>query len=104
MERHRAAVRLVDVRERDEFEGELGRVPDSELVPLDTLPRAAAGWDRKRPVVLICRSGGRSGKGAIQLLEMGFEGVASMRGGMTAWNEAGLPTERGAARAGARAL
>jgi len=93
VERHRAAVRLVDVREQDEFEGELGRVPGSELVPLGALPGAAAGWDRKKPVVLICRSGGRSGKAAIQLLEMGFEGVASMRGGMSAWNEERLPTE-----------
>lgn len=95
VERHRTAARLVDVRERNEFEGELGRVHGSELVPLDSLPVSAADWDRSRPVVLICRSGGRSGKAAVRMLSMGFASVASMRGGMIAWREERLPTEHG---------
>lgn len=87
-------VRFVDVREPDEFSGELGHAPGSVLVPLATVEGAASGWDRNVPVVLICRSGGRSGKAAIALLSMGFERVASMRGGMILWNELGYRTER----------
>lgn len=87
--------RLVDVREPDEWRGELGRVPGSELVPLATVERVAREWARDRALVIICRSGGRSGKAALHLRAMGFEKVASMRGGMLAWNERRLPVERG---------
>lgn len=87
--------RLVDVREEDELRGELGRVPGVLHVPLAQVERVACEWSRDTPVVLICRSGGRSGKAALQLRAMGFEKVASMRGGMTAWNQRNLPVERG---------
>ena len=89
------AHRRIDVREMAEFTGELGRVPGSELVPLATLEKAAATWDRHAPLVVICRSGGRSGRAALTLLSMGFEKVASMRGGMLAWNEKKLRAEHG---------
>jgi sulfur dioxygenase len=89
--------RIVDVREPEEFAGELGHVPGSELVPLGAIEQAAASWDRSAPLVLVCRSGGRSGRATQTLVGMGFEKVVSMRGGMTAWNERRLPTERGSA-------
>lgn len=93
---HPGDARLVDVREPSEWEGELGRVPGSELAPLATVEAAAQRWDRSAPVITICRSGGRSGKAALQLRAMGFRNVASMRGGMLLWNEQRLPIERGA--------
>lgn len=93
-EQNRGEVRVVDVREPDEFTGPLGHVPGSELVPLGLLEEAAKGWERERPLVLLCRSGGRSGKAALALAAKGFKRVASMRGGMTAWNEQRLPVER----------
>jgi sulfur dioxygenase len=98
------AARLLDVREQEEWTGELGRVPGSELVPLASLERAANGWDREAPIVLICRSGGRSGKAALDLAALGFRKVASMRGGLVGWNAERLPVERAqgaAARAAA---
>jgi sulfur dioxygenase len=80
-------VRLVDVREPNEFDGPLGHIPNSELVPLATVETVAKTWDREAPIALICRSGGRSGKAALQLLGMGFRRVLSMRGGMLAVQE-----------------
>jgi sulfur dioxygenase len=88
---HPAAARLVDVREPDEFTGPLGHVAGAELVPLATVADAARGWDRRAPVALICRSGGRSGKAALLLRDLGFSRVASMRGGMRSWSDAKLP-------------
>jgi rhodanese-related sulfurtransferase len=42
-------------------------------------------------VIVVCRSGGRSGKAALQLEAMGFAKVVSMRGGMMEWNRVRLP-------------
>ncbi len=86
--------RLVDVREVDEFNNELGHVAGSALTPLATLEAAAGSWDREAPVVVICRSGGRSAKAALALQGRGFTKVASLRGGMLAWNAMRLPIAR----------
>jgi glyoxylase-like metal-dependent hydrolase (beta-lactamase superfamily II)/rhodanese-related sulfurtransferase len=91
---HRGGIALVDVREPDEFTGELGHVPGAELVPLATLSDAAAGWDPEREVVLVCRSGGRSARAAITLAGRGFRHLYNLRGGMLAWNDARLPVDR----------
>jgi glyoxylase-like metal-dependent hydrolase (beta-lactamase superfamily II)/rhodanese-related sulfurtransferase len=90
-----AHVSLVDVREPDEYRGELGHISGTELVPLGTLLAAARSWDKQRPIVIICRSGGRSGKASLQLSAAGFERVASLRGGMLQWSAQKLPVERG---------
>ena len=89
-----ATVRKIDVRRLDEWEGELGRVPGSALCTLDDLEAACQAWDRAAPIVVICRSGARSGRGAAVLTAAGFEKVASMAGGMLAWNDAGFAVER----------
>jgi sulfur dioxygenase len=83
--------KLVDVREPDEWDGPLGHIEGAELVPLATVEHAASTWDATDPVVLVCRSGGRSGKAALALMARGFTHVASMRGGMTAWQNEKLP-------------
>jgi glyoxylase-like metal-dependent hydrolase (beta-lactamase superfamily II)/rhodanese-related sulfurtransferase len=97
------AARLIDVREPHELVGELGAIEGIENVPLATIEQAAAGWDREAPLVIVCRSGGRSGKAALQLAAMGFHEVASMRGGMIAWRQWRLPVARAAAPASAPA-
>ena len=83
-----SAVRLVDVREPAEWTGPLGHIASAERVPLATLSTALQDADRMQPIVVLCRSGGRSGTAALLLESMGFARVASMAGGMTAWNEA----------------
>jgi len=85
---------IVDVREPNEFNAELGHVEGSVLVPLATVETAARAWDRTRPVVLVCRSGGRSGKAALALQAQGFSSVVSLRGGMLAWQARRLPVLR----------
>jgi rhodanese-related sulfurtransferase len=94
---HLPEVVVLDVREPDEFRGELGHIVGAELSPLQALTVATAALPRDRPVVTVCRSGGRSGKAALSLLGLGFARVASLAGGMTAWNAQGLPVEYGAA-------
>ena len=80
-------VRVVDVREPEEFDGPLGHLPDAECVPLASLSAAADTWKRDEPVLLVCRSGRRSGQAAKTLIEMGFPWVLNLRGGMMAVND-----------------
>lgn len=96
-EHGRQETQVIDVRRPDEFRGELGHIPEARLVPLDTLEHEAKSWDLHQPIVLVCRSGGRSGKAATLLESMGFHRVASMAGGMMAWNRKGLPVAEKAA-------
>ncbi len=86
-------VRRIDVREPDEFNGPLGHLTGAELVPLGTLDAASAAWPREEPLLLICRSGTRSGKAARLLASRGFSGIFNLTGGMRAVREAGLPVE-----------
>jgi sulfur dioxygenase len=96
LHQHLSQVTVLDVREPDEFRGELGHIAGAELSPLQTLAAAAASLPRERPIVAVCRSGGRSGKATLSLLGLGFARVASLAGGMTAWNARAYPVEYGA--------
>lgn len=90
---HRAGVRVVDVREPDEWSGELGHLAGAEHVPIATLKETAANWDKDLPVVLVCRSGGRSAQAALLLERAGFHRVANLAGGMLRWRASGHPVE-----------
>jgi molybdopterin/thiamine biosynthesis adenylyltransferase len=52
---------------------------------------AAAAPDRSARTILYCRSGNRSYTAAEQMQALGYEDVASMAGGIIAWQEQGLP-------------
>jgi len=77
-------VRRIDVREPHEFTGPLGHLPGAELVPLGTLEAASASWPREGPLLLICRSGGRSTKATEALAQRGFKHLYNLMGGMLA--------------------
>lgn len=81
-------VRRIDVREPDEYTGVLGHLPGAELVPLGTLETASASWPREVPLLLICRSGGRSARAARTLAQRGFTHLYNLAGGMLAVREA----------------
>ncbi len=84
-------VRLIDIRTADEVGGPDGLIEGSEHVPMDRLESVATAWDRDTPVVLYCRSGGRSDRAAILLERSGFRHCGSMKGGILAWAELGFP-------------
>jgi glyoxylase-like metal-dependent hydrolase (beta-lactamase superfamily II)/rhodanese-related sulfurtransferase len=79
----RGLYRIVDVREPEEVKE--GMVPGAVNFPLAVVGREMMSLDRDTPVVVICRSGGRSGRAALELLAHGFTRVASMTGGMLTW-------------------
>ncbi|HJU11169.1 MAG TPA: MBL fold metallo-hydrolase [Candidatus Binataceae bacterium] len=87
---------LLDVREAEEFSGELGHIPGSILIPLRHLSERAKELEkyRDREIIAICRAGVRSTTAAAILVGLGFEHVCNMKGGMLDWNDAKLPVER----------
>lgn len=87
-------VRIVDVREPFEYTGELGHIAGAELSPLGGVAQAAASWDKSQEVVIVCKSGGRSGQATRFLQQNGFQKVINLRGGMMGWNAAKLPIEK----------
>lgn len=87
-------VLLFDVREPDEF-AEV-HATGALLLPLSDLTGRAGEVPRDRPVLVICRSGARSGRAAEWLNERGAS-VTNVAGGTLAWVEAGLPTTAGPA-------
>jgi glyoxylase-like metal-dependent hydrolase (beta-lactamase superfamily II)/rhodanese-related sulfurtransferase len=92
-----ADVQLIDVRDRDEYDGPLGHIAGARLVPMAELPARLAEIDRSRPVVTVCRSGTRSAQAAVLLGKAGIAEVANLAGGMLRWRAAGYPVEGGVA-------
>lgn len=94
-------VRMIDVRTPAEF-AEV-HAEGAELVPLDRLdPKAVASSENGRsdePLYVLCRSGGRAAKAVERFEAAGFSNVVSVEGGTQAWEQAGLPVVRGAAKA-----
>jgi rhodanese-related sulfurtransferase len=86
------AVRVLDVREDHEFRA--GHLPGSTHVPVKRLPDRIAKLRRDRPYAVICASGSRSRGAAAFLLDNGFEGAVTVRGGTGAWARSGRPLVR----------
>jgi sulfur-carrier protein adenylyltransferase/sulfurtransferase len=82
---------LIDTREPHEFQE--AHLENGKLVPPGLLADeiAAAAPDKSARTILYCRSGNRSFIAAEQLEALGYTDVASMAGGILAWQEQGLP-------------
>lgn len=85
---------LLDVREPDEWAA--GHAPGARLVPMGQLPARLAEVPVDREVVVVCRSGNRSGQVTQWLVMQGYD-ARNLVGGMQAWAAAGRPMEADAA-------
>ena len=89
----------IDVRQPEELASDLGYIDGVHNYPLNELlqngPPAALPKDA--PILMICRSGGRSGKAAAFFAQTGFTHIVNMEGGMMAWNDQNLPVHNDAA-------
>lgn len=90
--RQAAGALLIDVREPAEWQQ--GHAPYAKLIPLGTLSTRLSEIPRDRDVLLMCRSGNRSTNAQRQLLQLGYERLFNVSGGMNAWAGAGLPVKR----------
>lgn len=81
---------LLDVREPEEFSA--GHAPNAKLIPLGQLNAHLQdiATYKDKPIVVICRSGRRSGIAVSQLQSAGFTQVSNVQGGMQSWEKNGL--------------
>jgi sulfur dioxygenase len=92
---HEGTVQILDVREPAEFTGPLGHIAGAVLIPLGELAGRAGELERERPIVTVCRAGGRSAQATVILQKAGFQEVANLTGGMLRWRAEGHPVEGG---------
>jgi rhodanese-related sulfurtransferase len=93
---------LVDLREPGE-RAEHGSIPGAVHAPRGMLefwadPTSSyhrSEFDPSRRIILHCASGGRSALAAATLRQLGYNNVAHLDGGYTAWKSSGQPTEQG---------
>lgn len=71
---------ILDIREP--WEWEQGVLPDSILISMGELPDRLDELDPVQPLLVVCRTGGRSQQVAMFLGMRGFDRVANMSGGM----------------------
>lgn len=80
---------LLDVREKVEWDE--GHIPGAKHVPRGYLELRIenAVPDKTSPILLYCAGGTRSVLAGRTLQEMGYNNVRSLKGGFTAWKDAG---------------
>ncbi len=78
-------LQIIDVREPHEFE--IGRIPNSTLIPLGQVLNRQNEIDPNRETVVHCKMGGRSARAIEALQRSGFAGrLLNLKGGITAWS------------------
>jgi rhodanese-related sulfurtransferase len=85
---------VIDVRDLGEFEA--GHIAGAKHVPERQVVERLKELEKfkDKPLILTCRSGMRSGA-AVQLLRRnGFAEAVNLRGGIVAWEQAGMPVQK----------
>ncbi len=84
---------FLDVRTEKEFNK--GHIPGAINLPRGKLEFMIDKDipDKNAPIVVYCRTGGRSALATYTLVQMGYKNVKNMDGGWQAWTEAGYPVE-----------
>jgi adenylyltransferase/sulfurtransferase len=78
---------IIDVREPNEWQ--IGNLEQygARLIPLGQLPTRVDEIPEDEEVVLVCRSGARSGRALEFLRAQGRERLVNLEGGMLAWSD-----------------
>mgnify|MGYP001068837008 CR=1 FL=1 len=93
MQRFEDGAFLLDVRTVEEWNQ--GHVDGAVLIPLDQLGARVNEVPKDQDVLIICRSGNRSGQARDLLRGQGFDRTTSISGGINAWIAKGLPVVTG---------
>ncbi|WP_413999186.1 thioredoxin domain-containing protein [Flavobacterium sp. W1B] len=87
---------ILDVRTPEEFTAEhINKATNVDWLG-NSFVADAEKFDKKKPVFVYCKSGGRSKKASEKLQELGFKNIYELNGGFLKWDSAGLnkPTDK----------
>lgn len=74
---------IIDVREDEEVAE--GMIPGASHIPLGQIPERLGELDKSKEYIIVCRSGGRSGRACEFLAQQGYD-VTNLEGGMLAYD------------------
>ncbi|HDP2228724.1 TPA: rhodanese-like domain-containing protein [Staphylococcus aureus] len=80
-------VQIVDVRTDEETA--MGYIPNSKLIPMDTIPDNLNSFNKNEIYYIVCAGGVRSAK-VVEYLEANGIDAVNVEGGMHAWGDEGL--------------
>ena len=78
---------IIDVRQPQEFSGELGHIAGAVNVPMAEVPEFAARLPRHASLLVVCRSGRRSREVCRRLAELGMSDLTNLEEGMLGYQE-----------------
>ncbi|MDX8385665.1 MAG: rhodanese-like domain-containing protein [Gallionella sp.] len=85
---------VLDIREESEFKR--GHLLNAKWIPIGKL-KARIGELEKykdKPLVVVCRTGSRSGSACAMLVKLGFDNAYILAGGIINWQKQKLPLEK----------
>jgi len=77
---------LIDVREP--WELDICKLADAQPIPMGEVPDRISDLPTDKPLVVMCRSGGRSQRIATMLHDQGLTNAVNLAGGILAWGAA----------------
>lgn len=85
---------VIDVRDVGEYEA--GHIAGARQVPERQLAERLKELEkfRGKPLIVTCRGGARSGVAVQVLRRNGFGEAVNLRGGIDAWQQAGMPLQK----------
>ena len=85
---------VLDVRDEKEFTG--GHINNARHIPEKEVGGRMKELEKfkNKPVIVSCASGRRAAAVADSLRKQGFADIVALRGGIGAWQQAGMPLEK----------
>jgi rhodanese-related sulfurtransferase len=83
---------VIDVRQPEEYRE--AHIAGAKLMPLGELGHRLSDLPKDKEIVCVCASGSRSQSATKKLIAAGYNAI-NMKGGMSTWQQAGLPVKKG---------
>ena len=74
---------LLDVRENQELE--ICKIEQALHIPMGVIPARLNEINFDKPIVIMCKSGGRSAQVCQYFTDQGYSNLYNLRGGITSW-------------------
>lgn len=84
---------FIDVREPYEIDEAAYDITGTLEIPLGEIQERMNEIPKNIPVIIGCKSGGRSMNACMFLKMQGYDNIVNMQGGIMSWMDNGLPTK-----------